>query len=264
MKHLYSIIFFLIFTIFSFANTLGFEKNIGQIVNQNNKQNTSILYTLKLDGFNVNLNKEGFNYDFYEDENGVLKTHRIEFRFKNYNPNFKIIQSNQIDYFENYILKSEDFTINFYQKIIYKNFYQNIDLEFYVNLDSNKPFEYNFVLHPGSNINDIQFDIKGVKEKLRANQLDIKLRFGNLVESLPKSWIEHNNKSENISVEYCYHQNSNIGLQTNQNITNKKVVIDPLPIRKWGSYLSKYYFNGYPTDNHFMSIDRVKFHGNEF
>ncbi|MGV0921646.1 T9SS type B sorting domain-containing protein [Empedobacter falsenii] len=264
MKYLYSITFFLIFTIFSFSNTLGFEKNVGQIVNQNNKQNTSILYTLKLDGFNINLNKEGFNYDFYEDENNILRTHRIEFKFKNYNPNFKIIQSNQIDYFENYIHQNKDFVINFYQKIIYKNFYQNIDLEFYVNNNSQKPFEYNFVLHPGSNINDIQFDIKGAKEKLKANQLDIKLRFGDLVESLPKSWIEYNNKSENISVEYCYHQNGNIGLQTNQNITNKKVVIDPLPIRKWGSYLSKYYFNGYPTDNHFMSIDRVKFHGNEF
>ncbi|HCC93193.1 MAG TPA: hypothetical protein DEQ26_02485, partial [Flavobacteriaceae bacterium] len=156
MKYLYSITFFLIFTIFSFSNTLGFEKNVGQIVNQNNKQNTSILYTLKLDGFNINLNKEGFNYDFYEDENNILRTHRIEFKFKNYNPNFKIIQSNQIDYFENYIHQNKDFVINFYQKIIYKNFYQNIDLEFYVNNNSQKPFEYNFVLHPGSNINDIQ------------------------------------------------------------------------------------------------------------
>ncbi|MFV0152710.1 T9SS type B sorting domain-containing protein [Empedobacter falsenii] len=260
MKHIYSIIFFLIYTIFSFANTLGFEKNIGQIVNQNNIQNTSVLYTLKLDGFNVNLNKIGFNYDFYEDENNVLKTHRIEFEFKNYNPKFKIIQSNQIDYFENYIYKCEDLTINFYKKIIYKNFYSNIDLEFYVNNNSDKPFEYNFVLHPGANINDIKFDIKGAKEKLNANQLEIKLRYGDLVESLPKSWIEHTNKSEIISIEYCYHQNGSIGLQANQNINNKKVIVDPLPIRKWGSYYATNR-NSKPGSsyNNVISIKDVKF-----
>jgi len=264
MKYLYTLTIFIILTISSFANTIGFEKNVGQIINQYNKKNNQITYSLKLNNFNVNLTKKGFNYDFYENDNNYLKTHRLEFIFKNIKSNFQIIELNNLNYFENYIYKDQEFKIEFHKKIIYQNFYSNIDLEFYVNDDPNKPFEYNFVLHPGADINDIQFEIKGAKEKLKKNQLEIKLRFGDLEESLPKSWIEHNNKTENIAIEFCYHQNGNIGLQANQNIQNKKVVIDPLPIRKWGSYLSKYHFNGYPTDDHFMSIDKVKFHGNEF
>jgi len=245
MKKFY-FIFFVYFHFIALSNTIGFEKNIGQIKNQFNHTNTSILYGLRLNGFQVNLKNDGFQYDFYEKSNDKINTHRLEFIFKDYNTDFTIENSNELTYYETSYLDGKENNVSFFQKITYKNFYQNIDLEFYVNNHDSKPFEYNFILHPGADINHIQFEIKGAKAKLNGNQLKFNLRFGELVESLPKSWIEATNNIE-IDVEYCYHTNGNIGLQTDRYISNKKIVIDPLPIRKWGSYLSKYFFNGYPS-----------------
>jgi len=260
MKQLYSFLFFLVFTTSIFANQIGFARNIGQIIDENNVKNKSIIYNLRLENFNINLKRNGFNYDFYEINKKKIKTHRIEFSFKNTNPNYKILHQDKINYFENFIDGSNDYKIEFYRKIIYKDFYPSIDLEFYVNEDQSKPFEYNFVLHPGADINQIKFEIKGAKTKLNSNTLNFKLRFGELSESLPKSWIEEKRKSKPIDVEYCYHNDGSIGLQTNQSIKNSKVIIDPLPIRKWGSYLSKYTHEHRYGGNHTMFIDRVKFY----
>lgn len=256
-----NIIFLFLFSITTllFGNQIGFEQNIGQIEDQNNTINHSVLYSLKLENFNINLKKGGFSYDFYENENQKFKTHRLDFKFKGYNKDYTIEYHDKINYYENFISNSKDFIIPFFQKITYKNFYSNIDLEFYVNENNDKPFEYNFVLHSGADINNIQFQVEGADTNLESNQLKFKLRFGELIESLPKSWIQNTNSTQEVKIEYCYHQGGNIGLQSHQNIKNKKVIIDPLPIRKWGTYLSNYTFNGYPTDIHNIDLVRVKF-----
>lgn len=255
---------FLIISVNIYGNYIGFEQNIGQIKDQNQNVNSAISFTLKLDGFNVNLNQSGFNYDFYETEKDYIKTHRVEFKFKNYNRNYKVIKSDQLNYRENIIKGNDELTIDFYKKIVYQDFYPNIDLEFYVTDIGNKPFEYNFILHPSADINMIEFEIKGAQANLSSNQLKFNLRFGELIESLPKSWIQNTIDTEEVKIEYCYHNDGSIGLQSHQDIINKKVIIDPLPIRKWGSYLSKYTFSGYPTNNHFMTIHKVKFFKDEF
>lgn len=237
MKQFYTLFLSLFLLTINYANTIGFEKNIGQVIDQNENINKTILYSLRLNNFNVNFQKNGFNYDFYEIKNDKTETHRVEYQFRNYNKNYKILTQEKIDYFENIIINNKDYTINFYQKIIYKNFYNHIDLEFYVNNDSEKPFEYNFVLHPGADINDIKFEIKGANAKLNSNKIELNLRFGELIESLPKSWTEKNNKKKDIDTEYCYHQDGTIGLQTNLIVSkDEKLVVDPLPIRKWGTY----------------------------
>lgn len=252
------IIFFIITTTV-FGNTIGFEANFGQIKDQNNNVNQAVIYSLKLENFNINLKRDGFSYDFYEKFHEEIKTHRLDFKFKGFNPYYKIEYGNKIDYYENIILNDKEHTILFYQKITYKNFYPNIDLEFYVNDNNDKPFEYNFILHPGADINTIKFETTGAQTILNANQLKFKLRFGELIESLPKSWIQYPKDTKEVKIEYCYHNDGSIGLQSDLNITNQKVIIDPLPIRKWGSYLSKYTRSSLHSTNHILLIEKVKF-----
>lgn len=179
----------------SFAKTIGFQENKGQIINQYQKSNFAITHTLRLENFNVNLTKKGFNYDFYEYNNDKITTHRLEFIFRNHNKDFEVIKSDKIEYYENIISNKGELLISFYQKITYKDFYPNIDLEFYITENPQKPFEYNFILHPGADISSIQFDIKGANKFVKSNEIEFKLRFGTLIETLPKSWIVNPNNN---------------------------------------------------------------------
>lgn len=144
---LYFFLLFIQFHQFCLANHRGFQPNKGQILNQYSQKNKSVLYSLQLQNFNVHLKKHGFSYDFYEQHNNELKTHRLDFIFKNYNKDYQVITQKPVAYFENHIIDGKETKIAFYEKVIYKNFYPAIDLEFYVHPNnSTKPFEYNFVL----------------------------------------------------------------------------------------------------------------------
>ena len=98
-----------------FKHSNGFIENKGQIHDQNNKFNVSVLYLLNSPGFNVQLRNIGFSYDVYSVEykpnphhipsnNQILRDpnpendslipeyhfHRIDFDLQNADPNLFI------------------------------------------------------------------------------------------------------------------------------------------------------------------------------
>lgn len=54
----------------------SFVENKGQIYDQNYKANPEVLYLLNMNGFNVQLKKDGFSYDVYEKE--IIKSQPTE------------------------------------------------------------------------------------------------------------------------------------------------------------------------------------------
>jgi len=53
-------------TLKAFKTTSAFIENKGQIIDQHNNPNPSVLYLLNSPGFNVQLRKTGFSYDVYQ------------------------------------------------------------------------------------------------------------------------------------------------------------------------------------------------------
>lgn len=263
-----AIVFLLFFSVFSFSqknkNTIGFVENKGQIVDQNQKENKSVLYLLNTNGLNVQLRKNGFSYDVYEiktrpvskkqnqkdkfslnnfekqtEIKQKIKFHRIDIDFLNSNSNVKLVsEEKSVDYdnYYNVVHAPNGITnVHKFKKVTYQNIYDKIDVVFFIPEDSTKVVEYNFVVKPGGRISDIQMQFRGAKTELNNNKIKMATRFGDMEETLPMSWIEEENNKKHVSIHYKKIKNNVYGLETSEDVTGKKVIIDPVPIRLWGT-----------------------------
>ena len=268
MKKYYSLILIFInfFLLFSQKNISSqsdyyFYENKGQIIDQKGNANSKVKYLFNSGGLNVQIKKEGFSYDVYEVEktkkkkskveNSLtafdrkpkdefdykFKFHRVDIDFLNANKNPEIIAEGKSTDYENYYNiphKPEGVTeVHRYQKITYKNIYPNIDLVFFKPKDSAKTIEYNFIIHPKGKISDIKLKFKGAKTKLKDGKLSMNLRFGEMQENIPHSWMEEPSKKTDLSVQFREIENGVFGFAAPQDSFDKTVVIDPVPNRIW-------------------------------
>ncbi|WP_449397907.1 DUF7948 domain-containing protein [Chryseobacterium wanjuense] len=246
-------------------NDYFFYENKGQIIDQDGKENPSVKYLFLSNGLNVQLKKNGFSYDVYETKKNVnpnsskfkkdksldVKTffkdeflyenqfHRIDIELLNSNKNVSIIAEGKSSDYNNYYNipnKSKGVTnVHRFQKVLYKNIYPNIDLVFFKPTDTLKLIEYNFVINPGGKISDIKMKFNGAFTSIKDNKLLMKVRFGEMYENIPNSWIL-GNKKENIDVSFRDLGDQTFGFNSPIDTSNKTIVIDPVPTRVWGSY----------------------------
>lgn len=278
------IFFFLFQTITFIAQnniSIGFIENKGQIIDQNQKENKEVKYLLNTPGLNVQIRKKGFSYDIYETKKVPLTKkdkefyginrdsntesnnfpehslkynfHRIDVDFVNANQDTKIIaeeKSTDYDNYYNVIHVPEGITnVHKYQKITYQNIYNNIDIAFFIPKDSTKVVEYNFIVRPGGKISDIKLKFKGAKTNLIDNKIRMKVKFGEMEEIIPLSWIENENEKEEIKISYKEVSKNTYSFYSNTDITNRTIVIDPTPIRLWGTYY------GGEKDEYLLSLE---------
>lgn len=253
------------------TQSVGFIENKGQIVDQKGNPNSEVKYLLNTNGLNVQLRKNGFSYDVYEvkkesskrrqtDQNRAsyipknhtsLPTeylfHRLDIDFINSNLNVELITDEKSSDFENYYNVAHApngiLGVHSFKKITYKNIYNNIDIVFFIPKDTLKTVEYNFVIHPEGKISDIQMEFKGGKTQLIDNKIKVNVRFGVMEETLPMSWIENEDNNEFISINYKKIRKGIYGFEDNQGISSKKIIIDPVPNRLWGTYYNVGYID---------------------
>lgn len=270
MKKLY-FLFLLFFTLVALGQknpkTTGFIENKGQIVDQKGRENMSVLYLLNTNGLNVQLKKNGFSYDIYETKKVPLTKkekelhgfspksgkeittpdysleytyHRIDIDFLNSNPNVQLSaeeKSGDYDNYYNVIHAPQGITnVHKFQKVTYQNIYKQIDVVFFIPKDSTKSVEYNFVVKPGGKVSDIQLKFNGAKTELAENKIKMHVRFGEMEETLPLSWEEHGGERKEIAVGYRKIQQDVYGFAGDLNVSGKIIVIDPTPVRLWGTY----------------------------
>jgi gliding motility-associated-like protein len=274
-----AILLFSLFVTLTFSqvkdNSIGFIENKGQIVDQKGKPNSFVKYLLNTNGLNVQLREKGFSYDVYETEKIPLTKkdkefhssnpifdnknetpdyslkynfHRIDIDFLNTSQNVKLIAEEKSKDYDNYYNVAHDrngiTNVHKYQKVTYQNIYNQIDVVFFIPNDSTKAVEYNFIVKPGGKVSDIQLKIEGGKTELVENKIQMNLRFGKMEETIPMSWTEQGNRKNEIKINYKKIKKNVYGFEGDLNSSEKTIVIDPVPIRLWGSYFGV----GYQAD----------------
>jgi gliding motility-associated-like protein len=246
---------------------IGFIENKGQIVDQKGRKNNVVKYLLNTNGLNVQLRKNGFSYDVYETKKHPLTKkqkerlypsnsikedtlknpnytleylyHRIDIDFENSNQSVKLIAEEKSSDYDNYYNVPDEpngiTNVHKFQKVTYKNIYNNIDVVFFIPKDESKPVEYNFIVNEGGKISDIQLKFNGVKTELIDNKIKMNVRFGQMEETLPLSWSENGTAKNEIAIGYKKIKNNIYGFESSEDLNNKKVVIDPVPVRLWGT-----------------------------
>jgi uncharacterized protein (TIGR02145 family) len=291
-----SIILFLSFTASCFphpankpafknSSSTSFIENKGQIIDQHNNPNPSVLYLLNSPGLNVQLRKGGFSYDVYSVQKSNIKSqksndklinqktlfddsststfyyHRIDIDLINSNPNPTIIPEDPAPDYFNYFTASVPAegikNVRQYSKITYKEIYPGIDLEFFSN--EVHGYKYNFVAHPGGNVSDIEMKISGADEIISAGDtLKLKTKIFDVNELIPESYFERGDSKSEIKIQFRMINTGVYGFTVDQEIpVNATLVIDPTSIRTWGTY----YGGLYQETGGFCSVDHV---GNVF
>ena len=225
----------------------SFIENRGQIVNQFGNPNEDVVFIHPdSKGMNTQLRKKGFSYDLYStDKNRKLTINRLDVQFQACNSNVKIIPSIKSTAKFNYF-KSGKKTIaisgvNSYEVISYENIYDNIDIVFKSD-EATGSIKYDIVLHPGSDINDVQFLYKGFNtfKLTEQNQLQFQLTIRTLNESIPYSFYRENKSEESVVFEVLSASENEVlvGFKLeNEQERGKTLVIDPVPNYVWGKYI---------------------------
>jgi hypothetical protein len=232
---------------------LGFLKNEGQIVDQHGLPDADVNYLLTLPGNNITLRSTGFSYNTYvakpargtadEAESVQYDFHRVDVEFLNARKDVVIQPEDELPGDVHYSFGEGDAVISAgrYKKVVYHNVYPGIDIEFVASShDQQKPFEYNFIVHPGADVSDIKLEYSGAGENLlQESSLTLTLRHASLVETIPASYWR--NTGEAVAVTYRKVE------ETDRAITigftgaglerqNQALVIDPTPHLEWATY----------------------------
>lgn len=270
-----------------------FIENKGQIVDQDGIQNDKVLYLLNTEGLNVQLKKTGFSYDIYEkmkkkmpvgskaeaspnfnfhklkskSDSLAIETqyHRIDIDFLNTSDDLFVEKGEASKSYFNYysiVGHEEGIThVQSFKKIIYKNLYKGIDLEFFVPENPEKPVEYNFIINPGGDLSNIKMKISGAEVSLKNNALNMNVIHGDFKEVIPKSWVKSPDGDKEIAITYEEKNKNEFGFMINNKNFDKKstLVIDPTPVRQWATY-----FGGAEDESYFVGDVETDSQGNVY
>ncbi|MFI5221789.1 MAG: SBBP repeat-containing protein, partial [Bacteroidia bacterium] len=194
--------------------------------------------------------------------------HRIDITFEGGNENAKITSyersSDYINYYSAVTPEEGVKNVRHYKRIVYQNLYPNIDVEFYLSPnpspkerrtalrvgkvlslgeDLGEVFKYNFVVHPGGNVNDIQLKFDGANQTAltKEGHITVETAYGNIDESIPLTYqLDEKNIQQKITSnfklvpELVEGQTTNLyGISVGNYDATKILVIDPLP---WATY----------------------------
>ncbi|UMQ42806.1 T9SS type B sorting domain-containing protein [Chryseobacterium sp. Y16C] len=237
-------------------NEYYFYENKGQILNQDGKENKNVQYLFLSNGLNVQLKKNGFSYDVYQVEEVAqnnpaklklatpesekkfkYKFHRVDIELLHSNNNSEIIAEGKSPDYENFYTipdKPEGvLNVHRYKKVTYKNIYNNIDLVFFKPQDTLKPIEYNFIIRPGGRVSDIKLKFNGIKTHLKDDKIVMNLRFGEMQENIPQSWIINASSKIETEIKFRQIEDNTYGFIGSKDNYDKVLIIDPVPTPLW-------------------------------
>ncbi len=239
----------------NFDSELSFVENKGQF-NNRNWQTTPVEFAVHRGKLSAFFTKKGLTYRFDKfvrnpkrKEHGIVDTtvgkytnvsELIHMTWIGSNPNVQILayeplnsysSISYIDYNDNEKVKNFNFLKN-YKKIIYKELYPNIDLEYTIHPDGG--IKYNLILHPGADASKIKMsyskaNTNAAKEDVSYgvdNNMDfhIKASLGQIIEKKPYTYYEGSKKE--IESKFSYTNNVLTFDIVNYDV-NKTIVIDP-------------------------------------
>ncbi|MEO6882593.1 MAG: gliding motility-associated C-terminal domain-containing protein [Bacteroidia bacterium] len=230
---------------YNYSKDRVFLENKGQFSNEGNG-NSAIKYGFDDGQSKIYFTDKGILYRFDKKEDTpqnneagdkdehkiTVKTDIVSAIWEGANSNVQIIgESPRSDYFSysinnNGILRNINHIAAF-QKIIYKNLYPNIDVEYIFHPDEG--IEYSLILHPGADINQVKLKYSdGHRVRLVDGDTHITTSFGDIIDHAPLAFYSDNH-SNIISSRFVKNSNTIFFGLVNYD-TSKEVTIDPWTI----------------------------------
>lgn len=195
----------------------AFIENAGQLIDQHGKPRKDIDFKLSAKGMSVFVGEGKLHYqwymvsgavkrpDYFAVEKGIehtapdtIVTYRMDVVLQGANIRAAVIKEEPQAYYENYYLPQcpDGAKAHSFQKITYKNIYPNIDWVLYADHKEKGGLKYDFVVHPGGNVRDIQLRYEGATAlTMNDGTLTATTPFGSIIEKAPYSYEQETRKA---------------------------------------------------------------------
>lgn len=213
---------------------LAFVENKGQVTDTRGDVRPDILYTTDLNGVNVYFRNDAVSYVFSKVENNprtqqpeITGLYRMDLEFVGANKNVRVLSEQALAGVANfYTATTPDGVqgVKSYRKVVYKNLYNNVDLVFYA-ATNGAGLKYDFIVHPGGNVNDIQIRYVAANQvRLDNGALESTTPLGNVREDAPYTFTQ-NNKTR-VASQYVL-RNGVMSFRVGNYDKSQTLVIDP-------------------------------------
>lgn len=226
--------------------TRGFEENRGQVRHLDAQYPHQVQYILKDKGVTLFFHKTGITYqmtsfEYVEDESlspmragknrkkvKSVSTYRFDQVWEGASENTTLQAEEPLAGTSLYWLAESQVGVSHYAKIIYRNIYPNIDIEYYI---KENRLKYDVVVKPGGDVHQVQFQYEGgVEPALVGGKIRIETPLGFLEEQQPVTYSRNGRK---LSSQYS-RQAELFGFTVPEGNQEQAFTIDPDLI--WGTY----------------------------
>jgi hypothetical protein len=237
-----------------------FRENQGQLVDQNNKVNSEVLFLMEQSSMKIYLTNKGFSYEIYKcincddylpqknsdcevaNRKFQFNSYRVDITFLNSNKDFSIekygeINSNDIYYNQTFTNKEKEYIASKrVVKVVYKNIYPGIDIQFLTN--NNGEFKYDLLLQNGADLSQINLAFNGSTVQLDKNgAILINTPLGDILETIPTSFTtDIDGKRKEVDVHFNIKGENTVSFSSLTNLNGKQLLIDPFPAIQWATY----------------------------
>jgi hypothetical protein len=225
----------------------NFTKNNGQLIGTDGLSRPDVMYYSRGKGPAVFLRQDAISYVFTSKAGPIvtpgtngspaqivdtasLKAYRIDMELIDAHVGNPISEENQQALYSNFYLAhcpNGITEVPDFEKIIYKDIYDGIDMAcYYVNGD----FKYDFIVHPGADPNQIRMRFVGGEVYLEDNgTLKIVSNYGTLEQALPATYEDDGSgKQHPIGNTYGLEENGTVFFKVDSYNSAYTLVIDPL------------------------------------
>lgn len=235
-----------------------FIENKSQFDGKDKLPDSKILYGIDQNGTQIFFTKQGLSYRFdvrqnkdkeksekeevsrnkmtaeawaaheKEERSMKIETDVVHMQWENSNPDVQVIAEEVApDYFSYTIGKENINYIKGYKKLIYKNLYPGIDVE-YIFPGGKEGVKYSLILHPGADVSKVKMNYSNARKIFSddSGNIHITTLFGDIIDHAPVSYYENH---ESVSSKFQLTGNSaafKINPTSNtQHLTS--IIIDP-------------------------------------
>lgn len=250
---LFSIIIFLIVITYSIhANMIDkgidlsyqFIENKGQYIDENSDIVSDVKFVLNNGHKSIYIKANAISFLNYipTPDSSIFDIDVQEMNFAGCNQNIEISGIERSpDYINYYLPHCPDGILNVYKygRIEYKNIYDNIDFQLYIN--DNNELQYDFIVNPGGDPNDICINMSNTDSVVLMNSdLVVKSSGNNIKHQSPYTYQIVENKKKEIKSRFRIMDDNSISFFVDEYDRTKQLIIDPV-IREWGTFFGGMY-----------------------
>lgn len=214
------------------ANADVFIENKGQFINERGKPADDITFLTSKNGTDILFRNGGFSIVFRKEDvaHNQLSAYRLDIDFAGSNRKASFSGVEESAGTLNYLLRHtgrEITGVKRYEKLVCRELYQGIDLEFYF---TEEGLKYDFLVHPGADPSVIRMKYSSPVQMEKQGELSVKNDLGTLTE---KNLKVFQNETP-VSAEYSI-SDGIVGYRIGQYNTAEPLLIDPLVV-VWSTY----------------------------